>query len=79
MVAGNALDQKKRFTIPPMAIVAGIVVLVGLGGFWYLDPHIQASASRSGAFDGRRAGICEISEVCRRRRSYAGKPRDGLA
>ena len=37
MVAGNALDQKKRFTIPPMAIVAGIVVLVGLGGFWYLD------------------------------------------
>jgi hypothetical protein len=38
LVAGNlAVQPKKRFTIPPMAIVAGIVVLVGLGGFWYLD------------------------------------------
>jgi hypothetical protein len=38
LVAGNrAVEPKKRFTIPPMAIVAGIVVLVGAGGFWYLD------------------------------------------
>ena len=38
MVAGNlAVQQKKKFTIPPMAIVAGIVVMLGLGGFWYLD------------------------------------------
>jgi hypothetical protein len=43
-VAGNTLvDQKKRFTIPPMAIIAGVVVLVGLAGFWYLD-----RASRKG-------------------------------
>ena len=37
MVAGNAVTPKKQFTIPPMAIVAGIVVLLGLAGFWYLD------------------------------------------
>ena len=38
MVAGNlAVAQKKKFTIPPMAIVAGIVVLAGLGGFLYLE------------------------------------------
>jgi hypothetical protein len=38
LVAGNlAVQQKKKFTIPPMAIVAGIVVMLGLGGFWYLD------------------------------------------
>jgi len=37
-VAGNAaVAQKKTFTIPPMAIVAGIVVLAGAGGFLYLD------------------------------------------
>jgi hypothetical protein len=43
-VAGNTLaEQKKRFTIPPMAIIAGVVVLVGLAGFWYLD-----RASRQG-------------------------------
>ena len=38
MVAGNAaVAPKKKFTIPPMAIVAGVVVLVGAGGFLYLD------------------------------------------
>ena len=38
MAVGNlAVQQKKRFTIPPMAIVAGIVVVLGLAGFWYLD------------------------------------------
>lgn len=37
-MAGNrAVEPRKRFTIPPMAIVAGIVVLVGAGGFLYLD------------------------------------------
>ena len=38
MVAGNrAVAPEKKFTVPPMAIVAGIVVLAGLAGFWYLD------------------------------------------
>ena len=37
MAADNLAVEKKRPTIPPMAIVAGIVVLAGLGGFWYLD------------------------------------------
>ena len=38
MAAGNATAaRKEKFTIPPMAIVAGIVVLLGAGGFFYLD------------------------------------------
>ena len=38
MAAGNAVvAPKKKFTVPPMAIVAGIVVLLGAGGFLYLD------------------------------------------
>ena len=37
MVAGNAVAPKKKFTVPPMAIVAGIVVLLGAAGFLYLD------------------------------------------
>ena len=38
MVAGNAaVVPKKNFAIPPMAIVAGIVVLIGAAGFLYLD------------------------------------------
>jgi hypothetical protein len=37
-VAGNlTAETKKRFTIPPMVIIAGIVVVAGLAGFWYLD------------------------------------------
>jgi hypothetical protein len=38
LVAGNAaVASKKKFTIPPMAIIAGLVVLAGAGGFLYLD------------------------------------------
>ena len=37
MVAGNAAVEQKKFTIPPMAIVAGFVVLLGAVGFLYLD------------------------------------------
>lgn len=38
MVANNtALSQKQPVSIPPAAIVIGIVVLAGLAGFWYLD------------------------------------------
>ena len=37
MVAGNPAAPKKQLAIPPMAIVAGVVVLLGLGGFLYLD------------------------------------------
>jgi hypothetical protein len=38
LVAGNAeVAKKKSFSIPPMGIIAGIVVLAGLGGFLYLD------------------------------------------
>ena len=38
MAAGNlAVEPGKRVSLPPMAIVAAIVVLAGLGGFWYLD------------------------------------------
>jgi len=38
LAAGNAVvAPKKKFTVPPMAIVAGIVVLLGAGGFLYLD------------------------------------------
>ena len=40
MVADNAVEGKKRVTIPPMAIVGGIVLVVGLAGFWYLD-HVS--------------------------------------
>ena len=38
MAAGNLVVQpKKKFSIPPMAIVAAIVVALGAGGFLYLD------------------------------------------
>ena len=38
MVANNtAISQKKPVSIPPAAIVIGILVLAGLAGFWYLD------------------------------------------
>lgn len=38
MVANNtAVREKQSFSIPPAAIVIGVVVLAGLGGFWYLD------------------------------------------
>jgi hypothetical protein len=38
LVANNtALSQKQPVSIPPAAIVIGIVVLAGLAGFWYLD------------------------------------------
>jgi len=38
LVAGKAVAApEKKFTVPPMAIVAGIVVLVGAGGFLYLE------------------------------------------
>ena len=41
MAAGNSVvEKKKQFSVPPMAIVAGIVVVLGLAGFWYLD-HIS--------------------------------------
>ncbi|MBZ5729019.1 MAG: FxLYD domain-containing protein [Acidobacteriia bacterium] len=33
----TATTQKKRVTVPPVAIIAGVVVLAGLAGFWYLD------------------------------------------
>ena len=38
MVANNtAVREKQSFSISPAAIVIGVVVLAGLGGFWYLD------------------------------------------
>ena len=38
MAADNpVVEQNKRLTVPPMAIVAGLVVVVGLAGFWYLE------------------------------------------
>jgi hypothetical protein len=38
LVANNtAISQKQPVSIPPAAIVIGIVVLAGLAGFWYLD------------------------------------------
>lgn len=38
MAAGKtAVREKQRFTIPPVAIVVGLVVLVGAAGFWFLD------------------------------------------
>jgi hypothetical protein len=49
MVPGNlAVEPKKGRTIPPMAVVAGIVVLVGLAGFWYLD-HVSRQSPRAPA------------------------------
>jgi len=37
-VANNtAISQKQPVSVPPAAIVIGIVVLAGLAGFWYLD------------------------------------------
>jgi hypothetical protein len=36
--AGKAGEEKKkRLTVPPVAIVIGLVLVVGLAGFWYLD------------------------------------------
>jgi len=44
LVAGKAfVEEKKRATIPPMAIVIGLVLVVGLAGFWYLD-HVSRQA-----------------------------------
>lgn len=37
MGADNAAVGEKKRAIPPMAIVGGIVLVVGLAGFWYLD------------------------------------------
>jgi hypothetical protein len=38
LVANNtAVREKQSFSISPAAIVIGVVVLAGLGGFWYLD------------------------------------------
>jgi hypothetical protein len=38
LAAGKTAEkQENQFAIPPMAIVAGIVVLAGLAGFLYLD------------------------------------------
>jgi len=32
-----AISEKKRASIPPMAIVIAVVLAVGAAGFWYLD------------------------------------------
>ena len=32
-----AISEKKRVSIPPMAIVIAVVLVVGAAGFWYLD------------------------------------------
>lgn len=41
MAVGKAfVEEKKRATIPPIAIVIGLVLVVGLAGFWYLD-HVS--------------------------------------
>ena len=38
MVANNtAVSRKQPVSIPPAAIVIGIVVILGLAGFWYVD------------------------------------------
>jgi hypothetical protein len=37
LAAGNAVAPEKKSPIPPMAIVAGVVVLLGAAGFLYLD------------------------------------------
>lgn len=38
MVEGKtSAGEKKRFTVPPMAIVIGLLLVVGLAGFLYLD------------------------------------------
>jgi hypothetical protein len=38
LVANNsAISQKQPVSIPPAAIVIGVLVLAGLAGFWYLD------------------------------------------
>ena len=37
MANNTAVREKQSFSISPAAIVIGVVVLAGLGGFWYLD------------------------------------------
>jgi len=38
LAANNtAVQTRERASIPPLAIVIGIVVLAGLAGFWYLE------------------------------------------
>lgn len=32
-----AVSQNSRTSIPPMAIIAGVVLVAGAAGFWYLD------------------------------------------
>ena len=57
MAVGNlAVQQKKRFTIPPMAIVAGIVVVLGLAGFWYLDRISKQPPAGPAALTGAAKG-----------------------
>jgi hypothetical protein len=45
LVVGKAfVEEKKRATIPPIAIVIGLVLVVGLAGFLYLD-HVSRQPS----------------------------------
>jgi len=37
VVDNAAVKEKKQRAIPPMAMVGGMVLVVGLAGFWYLD------------------------------------------
>jgi len=38
LAANSTADsQPKRVSIPPMAVIAGVVLALGAAGFWYLD------------------------------------------
>jgi hypothetical protein len=46
LVANNtAIRTKQPVSIPPAAIVIGIMILAGLAGFWYLDRAAKQPAS----------------------------------
>jgi hypothetical protein len=65
LAAGNVVvEKKKRAAIPPMAIVAGVVVLAGAAGFWYLDrASKQIPAAPSGPTGAARAYVKNLRFV----------------
>jgi hypothetical protein len=64
----EALKEKKPVSIPPIAIVIGLVLVLGAAGFWYLNraaqrPPAPIAPLTGDARDYVRGGHLPISEV----------------
>ena len=64
-MAGNLVAEKKKFTIPPMAIVAGCGGLAGLAGFWYPGSFLEERSYGGGSANGGCQGLRQESQVRR--------------